>query len=81
MNTPEQHTELKQEHEIAIDLKLLGFRYTMIADDERIKVTEHTVRTWFMKGGICYNAYRRKKRLQAKERKEMIKNIDNQVVR
>lgn len=79
MNNAEQTTDLKIEHELAIDLKLMGFRYSMIAGDERINVTEHTIRTWFMRGGICYNAYLRKKRLLARERKEMIGNIDNQV--
>lgn len=51
---------LKPIYQEAIELKLQGMAYKVIADtlsQTGFKVKEHTLRVWFMQGGICHAIY------------------------
>lgn len=82
MNKAEQNSyiKLKDYHQLAIDLRASGLRYEEIASNPQINTKEHTVRTWFMKGGICYEAYEEKKKLLRAERQEKLKQVEDGIV-
>lgn len=77
MNNIEQTTfnNLKSQHQLAVDLRASGARYEEIAT--QINTKQHTIRTWFMKGGICYEAYEEKKRQLRAERQEKLKQVED----
>ena len=54
-------------HQVAIELRLMGFTYAQIASNPQIALKENTIRAWFMKGGICNQHY---KELQKKRHRE-----------
>jgi len=58
-------------YQLAIELRLLGFTYAQIASNPQVGLKENTIRTWFVKEGVCYFPY---KRLQ-KERQNEYKQI------
>lgn len=67
MDEQTEHTELqttlpslKPLHRNAIELRLIGLEYHVIAEKltaAGYKVKEHTLRVWFMKNGICHESY------------------------
>ena len=77
MNSFEQNTDGKLgfKHQIAIDLRLLGYKYHQIASNPQIALKEHTVRTWFMKEWVCYNDYKLRKNQKLKENKRLFDEI------
>lgn len=84
MNNDEQNQKiydgLKAYHQLAVDLRASGHKYDEIAADPRIDAKEHTVRTWFMKGGICYEAYEEKKKILQSERQEKLEQVEDGIV-
>lgn len=61
---------LTSPQQIAVDLKLEGRSYKDIASNRFINLREHTIRTWFMAGGVCNEAYEWKKKIRAEEREQ-----------
>lgn len=70
MNKDEQDTydKLTSAQQIAVDLRLTGKPYRDIASSQFVNLQEHTICTWFMKGGVCHEAYEMKKKIRAEER-------------
>ena len=81
MNNREQnlYDSLEPRHQLAIDLRLAGATYKQMAKNVTISTKEHTIRTWFMEGGICKEAYEWKKRERAEERDEFFQQIHEQI--
>jgi hypothetical protein len=81
MNTTEQNPYdlLEPRHQLAIDLRLAGATYKQISKDIMISAKEHTIRTWFMNGGICKKAYEFKKKEHADDREEFFQKLHEHI--
>jgi len=88
MNNSEQNEQisaygcLQPIYQKAIDLRLNGHRHTSIANilsQTGHKVTEHTVRVWFSKGGKCCDIYNSIKQERMIELTEALKENDFQI--
>ena len=83
MNENEQnnpYNSLTSPQQIAIDLRLAGKAYKDIAP-HMSNLQEHTLRTWFMNGGVCYEAYEWKKKLRAEEREQYYRDEIENVIK
>jgi len=69
--------ELSAIRDLAINMRIDGFRYTAIA--EKVNREEQTVRTWFMRGGTLYDEYIYRMRERKKESRKLQKDIHNQI--
>lgn len=78
LNSDQQNDlkELKPHHQLAIDLRTSGASYQEIALDPRINSKEQTVRSWFMLGGLCHEAYGYKNRLLNEDRWAKMKQVE-----
>jgi hypothetical protein len=68
---------LKKQHRIAIDLRLLHYPYRVISKKLQtagFKATESTVETWFVKGGTCHFAYEGIRTIRVKDLEEQIQH-------
>lgn len=79
MNIFEQsdYEKLSNPQQVAIDLRLLGMTYKNISESLFVNAKEHTVRTWFMDGGSCFQALNWKKQERVRERKEIMEGLDD----
>jgi len=79
MNESEQsrYDLLTSPQQTAIDLRLLGMTYKQIGESVFVNTKEHTVRTWFMEGGVCLGAFGWRRETRAKERKEIMAGLDD----
>jgi hypothetical protein len=77
LNPQDPYEQLSEQHRIAVDMRLENYAYADIA--EPLKVKEQTVRTWFMRGGYCYEAYQWKRRIRMDERKQRFQEIETQL--
>ncbi|MBI2600467.1 hypothetical protein HYW42_00785 [Candidatus Daviesbacteria bacterium] len=68
---------LEPKHQQAIDLRLEGLAYKVIA--KSLNLTEQHVRRWFMKGGTCHYAYQLKQKQRMKDWQEDFKKIDDKL--
>jgi transposase len=71
------YEKLDEDHRMAVDMRLENYSYADIAVPTKVK--EQTVRTWFMRGGICYEAYQQRRRERMAERKERFTEIETQL--
>ena len=82
MNEGEQNNPydaLTSPQQIAVDLRLAGRAYKDIASNEFINLQEHTLRTWFMQGGVCHEAYEWKKKMRAEDREEYYRELESEI--
>lgn len=72
MNNDEHnpYDTLTSPQQIAVDLRLAGILHKDIASHTLINLREHTIRTWFMQGGVCHATYEWKKKIRADEREQ-----------
>jgi Sigma-70, region 4. len=70
-----EYDKLNPTHQRAIDLRLNGVKYKDIATELNIK--EQTVRSWFIKDGICYFAFNQMKKEREKEKEIYLKKLTN----
>lgn len=73
INEPNPYDKLDKDKQTAVDLRLEFWKYRYIG--EKLSVAEQTVRTWFMEGGICREAYNWKKKQRSTENDEMFKEV------
>ena len=70
------YDELKEErYRLAVDLRMMGMSCLDISRKEEIGVTYSRVRQWFMKGGICYDAFKQRQRWLASENRKRSKDF------
>jgi hypothetical protein len=69
--------KLEPHHQMAVEMRLENFAYKDIA--AAVKKSEQTVKWWFMKGGICKEAYDHKKVQRAEDRDERYQEIAKQL--
>jgi hypothetical protein len=75
----EHYYKLSEKHRYAVDLRLIGVGLRDIAHDQRILVSHGTARGWFMKGGVCYDAYKQESHFLAQDRKRRFKLLDKKL--
>lgn len=83
-NTPgytkiHQTDGLEPKYRVAIELKLRSVSYQDIADHEEIKVTRDTVKSWFKKDGLLYEAYQERKKERTEEIEERFADADSRI--
>lgn len=78
LNDPQQNNikELKPHHQLAVDLRVSGCSYQEIALEPRVNSKEQTVRSWFMLGGLCHEAYEYKNRLLGEDRWAKMRQVE-----
>ena len=69
--------KLDDHHQQAVEMRLENFAYRDIA--AHVQKSEQTVRWWFIRGGICQEAYDYKLKQRAEDRDERAKQIQNQL--
>lgn len=63
----------------AVDLRIVGAGYRDIARHPSVNVPHATVRRWFMKGGVCYEALSQEMRLIKNDRNKLLKKVDERI--
>ncbi len=78
LNDPQQNDlkNLKPNHQLAVDLRVSGCSYEQIALDPRINSKEQSIRSWFMDGGKCREAYEYKIRLLSEDRWVKMRQVE-----
>lgn len=76
-NFTDPYDDLSAVHRHAIDLRIEGMKYKDIAKELNAKY--QTVRSWFAKKGVCYEAYNSRKKLTAQDRRQLFKQIDEKL--
>lgn len=76
-NEQDAYEALDEQHRIAVDMRIENFSYADIG--ETTKVTEQSAGRWFMRGGICYQAYQEKRELRMEERRQRFMEIETQL--
>lgn len=71
------YDSLELKYQQAVDLNLEGASHKVIA--KMLQVKEQTVRTWFMKGGLCYPAHKEKEKQRRQEWQKRFAEIDDKL--
>ena len=71
INNP--YEKLDEKHRTAVDMAIAYLPYQQIA--KYCEVEYSTVRSWFMTGGICHDAFQQQSKIIREERKEKFKQI------
>jgi hypothetical protein len=78
-NLRKAYEALKPNYKLAVELKLRGYSYLDIAQDEQIKASYSTIREWFMTGGRLHQIYEWRKQEWSKEVKERFIDVDESI--
>lgn len=79
---PKTYPELDEKYRLAIDMRLLGYRYYVIGKrltKAGMPTQEQTVASWFMKDGMCYKVFEDMKAIRIEELKKSIDEAKNQI--